>query len=203
MRGTSPRGRLSFEKAPKRCGPLSDKQFLDRMLVEIATVVQEVAPESQVVGRIKTEESTVAKARRYETVVEQIQDKVGIRVVVPSTEHCFVVLNELHNTMDALPRGYDDYINNPKPNGYQALHTNFRGADNRTLEVQVRSQKMHACAETGTALHSLYKSHQQEQSLCPSRREEGVLEPMLPVAKKPDASQNMAWLGGHGRAKKP
>jgi (p)ppGpp synthase/HD superfamily hydrolase len=145
----------------KRPGLLSEKQFLDRMLVEIAAVVQEVAPISQVVGRVKTLESTVAKAKRYATEVGQIHDKVGIRVVVPSVEQCFVVLNELHNSMEALGTGYNDYINSPKPNGYRALHTNLLGVDKRTLEVQVRSKEMHACAETGPARHGLYKARQE------------------------------------------
>ncbi len=146
---------------PQQSHLLSEKQFLDVMLVQIATVARDVDPDSQVMGRIKTINSRLAKARRYETDVAQIHDKVGIRVVVPSTEHCFFVIDELHNSMDALMKHYDDYITHPKPNGYRALHTTLIGVDSRTLEVQVRSQEMHACAEEGSAQHRLYKSQQE------------------------------------------
>lgn len=68
------------------------------------------------------------------------------------------MVNELHMTMDAMMANYDDYITNPKKHGYRALHTTLRGPDSRILEVQVRSQNMHACAESGSAQHRLYKS---------------------------------------------
>lgn len=150
----------SWEGREARIGALSEVKFLEQMLVQIESIVRQVVPEAQVAGRIKTYESIAAKARRIDANVSQIHDKVGIRVIVPSTEHCFVVVNNLHIKMDPVMTSYDDYISHPKQNGYRALHTTLRGIDSRVLEVQVRSQKMHRCAESGSARHGLYKSGQ-------------------------------------------
>lgn len=148
-------------EGPEACnGALAEVKFLEQMLAEIESLVRQVVPEAQVAGRIKTYESIVAKAKRIDAEVSQIHDKVGIRVIVPRTEHCFVVVNKLHTKMDPVMTSYDDYISHPKENGYRALHTTLRAIDSRVLEVQVRSQKMHRCAESGSAQHGLYKSRQ-------------------------------------------
>lgn len=165
------RPRLSSSRARD----LTEAQFLARMLTEIETMVRLVVPAPEVLGRIKTVESTVAKAKRIAAEAGDVHDKVGIRVIVPSTEHCFVVVHKLHSSMEPVMTSYDDYINNPKPNGYQALHTTLLGIDNRLLEVQVRSRKMHHCAENGSAQHRLYKAGQEGLSRAgmPCRRKCG------------------------------
>ncbi len=146
--------------SPPWARDLSEAQFLAQMLAEVETIVRLVVPAPRVLGRIKTVESTAAKAKRIAADWSEVHDKVGIRVIVPSTAHCFVVVNELHTSMEPVMTRYDDYINNPKPNGYQALHTTLRGVGSRLFEVQVRSRKMHHCAEHGSARHRLYKADQ-------------------------------------------
>jgi len=54
-----------------------------------------------------------------------------------------------------------DYIENPKPNGYQSLHytaSNQWKGECWTMEIQVRSEEMHKVAEYGLAAHWDYKS---------------------------------------------
>ena len=56
---------------------------------------------------------------------------------------------------------FKDYIDKPKPNGYQSLHytavTNWQGKD-WTMEFQIRSGEMHRVAEYGLASHWDYKA---------------------------------------------
>ena len=62
--------------------------------------------------------------------------------------------------LDGNPR-FKDYIENPKPNGYQSLHytasTQFKKKD-WNMEIQVRSAEMHKVAEYGLASHWDYKA---------------------------------------------
>jgi ppGpp synthetase/RelA/SpoT-type nucleotidyltranferase len=53
-----------------------------------------------------------------------------------------------------------DYIEQPKPNGYQSLHYTAQNEEDWTLEIQVRSGQMHQIAEFGLASHWDYKAQQ-------------------------------------------
>ena len=37
-----------------------------------------------------------------------------------------------------LPGRFKDFVTNPKPNGYQSVHTNLQLPDGRIVEVQIR-----------------------------------------------------------------
>ena len=52
---------------------------------------------------------------------------------------------------------FRDYIERPKPNGYASLHSLLRLGSGASLEVQIRTEAMHAVAESGAAAHAQYK----------------------------------------------
>jgi len=87
---------------------------------------------------------------------------------------------------------FKDYIANPKPNGYQSLHytaaTEWAGEE-WTLEMQVRSGKMHQVAEFGVASHWSYKKQQKSK-----RQSSSVGQPAVQLQRQPSSGD--ALLNG-------
>ena len=102
--------------------------------------------------------------------VSEINDNLGIRVIVKTEEDCYQVLSILFDRWVPVSGIYEngftrDWIQNPKPNGYKSIHTTiyFSEESNRLLEVQIRTEEMHRIAEFGPAAHWYYKKQGQTQ----------------------------------------
>ena len=87
----------------------------------------------------------------------QVLDLRAVRVIVPDVASCYAVLGRVHELFRAVPGELDDYIERPKPNGYQSLHTVVLDEHRRAVEVQIRTEAMHEYAEHGVAAHWAYK----------------------------------------------
>ncbi|MGB0865457.1 MAG: RelA/SpoT family protein [Granulosicoccaceae bacterium] len=111
----------------------------------------------QVFGRPKHIYSIWKKMRRKRVEFEDLFDVRAVRVLVGSVRDCYAVLGLVHNTWTPIPSEFDDYIANPKDNGYQSLHTAVFGDGGRPVEIQVRTSAMDQDAELGVAAHWHYK----------------------------------------------
>ncbi|MEJ6070505.1 TGS domain-containing protein, partial [Psychrobacter sp. 16-Bac2893] len=87
---------------------------------------------------------------------DQLYDIRALRVLVTTPSDCYHVLGLVHGLWRYIPEQFDDYITNPKSNGYRSLHTAVI-AENKSLEVQIRTQEMHFEAELGMCAHVNYK----------------------------------------------
>lgn len=80
---------------------------------------------------------------------DELFDVRAVRVVVERLQDCYAALGIVHTHFRHLPDEFDDYVANPKPNGYQSIHTVVLGPRGKTLEIQIRTRQMHEDAELG------------------------------------------------------
>ena len=108
-------------------------------------------------GRAKHIYSIYKKMQRKDVNYQEIYDSNAIRVLVPEVTDCYMVLGIVHDLWEQIPKEFDDYIHNPKPNGYRSIHTAVIGPGHNNLEVQIRTYRMHEESELGIAAHWAYK----------------------------------------------
>lgn len=106
--------------------------------------------------RTKSAWSTWKKMQAKRLALDEVHDRIALRVIVDTEEEARRVLDALHARYRPVAGEFDDYIANPKPNGYRSLHTAVH-VDGGTAEFQVRTWAMHHAAESGDAAHWRYK----------------------------------------------
>jgi len=115
---------------------------------------------AKVYGRPKHIYSIYQKMGKYDEQGKNfgdIHDLFALRVLVDSVSDSYKALGVIHNFWRPIPEEFDDFIANPKDNGYQALHTTVMCQGTRPLEIQIRTHDMHRVNEYGVAAHWLYK----------------------------------------------
>ncbi|HET7794751.1 MAG TPA: bifunctional (p)ppGpp synthetase/guanosine-3',5'-bis(diphosphate) 3'-pyrophosphohydrolase [Rhizobacter sp.] len=112
---------------------------------------------AEVQGRPKHLYSIWKKMRGKGIDIAHVFDVRAVRVIVADVPECYAVLSRVHELWRAVAGEFDDYIARPKGNGYQSLHTVVLDAQDRPVEVQIRTREMHEHAEHGVAAHWAYK----------------------------------------------
>jgi GTP pyrophosphokinase len=113
---------------------------------------------AEVHGRAKHIYSIWRKMDAKSIDFDHVYDIRALRVVVSSIRDCYSALGVIHTRWRHVPREFDDYIANPKDNGYRSIHTAVVGPDQRTVEIQIRTREMHREAELGVCAHWAYKT---------------------------------------------
>lgn len=89
--------------------------------------------------------------------ISLIHDLIAVRIITKDTTSCYTVLGLMHQYWKPVPYlGVSDFIAQPKPNGYQSIHTKVFDHKGNIIEIQIRSEQMHSHAEYGAAAHFAY-----------------------------------------------
>ncbi len=151
-----PKRYAEIEQMVASRAPLRD-EFLARVLVAVRERLVASGVNAEVTGRPKhlwsIYEKMVVRGKEF----DELYDLVGIRVIVESEKDCWAALGSIHAIWPPVQGRFKDYINSPKFNLYQSLHTTVIGLDGKPIEVQVRTHEMHRRAEYGIAAHWGYK----------------------------------------------
>jgi guanosine-3',5'-bis(diphosphate) 3'-pyrophosphohydrolase len=140
----------------------SGEMHIKRTIVEELTTIcglEDIKPEID--GRIKGITSIYKKLKRYQerrgkSSIKLIKDIIAFRILCDTEDQCYVISSALQQFFD-LSEPLDDYVSDPKPNGYKGIHIILTHPDFGDFEVQIKTYAMHEYNEYGPASHIAYK----------------------------------------------
>lgn len=122
--------------------------------------------------RTKTAYSIYKKMLAQKVPFEGVYDVYAMRFIidcepVKSIEHdlCWKVYSYVTEEYIPDEKRFRNWLDNPKPNGYESLHITVRNAQGNYIEVQIRTKRMDEIAESGLASHWSYKGIKGEHTL--------------------------------------
>ena len=136
---------------------LDRQEYIESVMAQLRQEMGEAGIEADISGRVKHIYSIWRKMQNKGIDFNQIYDVRAVRVLVPQVRDCYTTLGIVHTLWRHIPNEFDDYIANPKENGYRSLHTAVIGTGGKVLEVQIRTHGMHEEAELGVCAHWRYK----------------------------------------------
>lgn len=129
------------------------------------TLFREYNPDVQ--GRVKSKYSIYKKLKKQlkegtSIDISSIRDLIAFRILVDNQTQCFNILERVMDNGDLLLEEFDDYISNPKKNGYKAIQgpAIFPLISPNVIEIQILTKDMHYTNTYGTASHIAYKESQ-------------------------------------------
>jgi relA/spoT family protein len=119
-------------------------------------------------GRPKSIYSIYKKMTSKKIPFEEVYDKFAIRIIYksdPDNEKflAWKIYSIVTDYFRPNPTRLRDWLSSPKSTGYEALHITVVGPQNKWVEVQIRSERMHEIAEKGYAAHFKYKHGEQKE----------------------------------------
>lgn len=114
-------------------------------------------------GRPKSIYSILKKIKKQNITFDEIYDLFAIRIILdvpPENEKaaCWQVYSIITDFYQPNPDRLRDWVNTPKANGYESLHTTVMSKSGQWVEVQIRTRRMDEIAERGYAAHWKYKA---------------------------------------------
>ncbi|MFJ3957860.1 RelA/SpoT family protein [Arthrobacter sp. NPDC090010] len=169
--------RMVSARTPER------EELLSSIRETVAEELRESRIKATITGRPKHYYSIYQKMVVREKEFDDINDLLGVRVLVDTVKDCYAALGAVHSLWKPIPGRFKDYIAIPKFNMYMSLHTSVIGPGGRTVEIQIRTHEMHRNAEYGVAAHWKYK-HQARAAQAPREGEMGWLRSLVDMQRE-------------------
>ncbi|KAJ8539773.1 hypothetical protein K7X08_014025 [Anisodus acutangulus] len=156
----------SHESGNKSLIDICKEQLLQSLKSD--PLLNEIVSKISVGGRYKSRYSTMKKLLRDGRKLEEMNDILGLRVVLTPLDElevgekaCYRAREVVLSLWEEIPSRSKDYISRPKANGYKSLHmavdTSENGRTRPLMEIQIRTAEMDILASGGAASHALYK----------------------------------------------
>ncbi|MBR5060671.1 MAG: bifunctional (p)ppGpp synthetase/guanosine-3',5'-bis(diphosphate) 3'-pyrophosphohydrolase [Prevotella sp.] len=139
-----------------------DKLF-DDFTQPIREQLDKMGVSYEIKARVKSPYSIWQKMQNKHVTFNEIYDILAVRIIfTPNNrekeiQECFDIYVALTKIYRSHPQRFRDWLNNPKTNGYKALHVTLMSKQGSWIEVQIRSDHMDEVAEQGFAAHWKYK----------------------------------------------
>ncbi len=150
---------------------LERDRFIATVTEDLTAILRSAGLHFKIAGRSKHIYSIWRKMQHKGIGFSQVYDIRAVRILVPEVKDCYATLGLVHGLWRNIPNEFDDYIANPKENGYRSLHTAVIGPEGKALEVQIRTEQMNEEAELGVCAHWRYKGSDGESGLASTYEE--------------------------------
>ena len=163
---------LTYKRIAKLLEERRDERenYINDAVNNITSMLKANGVKAEIYGRPKHIYSIWKKMTAKQKEFKELFDVRAVRITVEEVADCYAVLGLVHGRWHHITQEFDDYIANPKENGYRSLHTAVFGPDGKPLEIQIRTREMHEFAEFGVAAHWRYK----EGSVSDDSLEKGI-----------------------------
>jgi len=144
--------------------------LINKFALPIIEKLTEAGYKFDISGRPKSIYSIWRKMQSKGVPFEEIYDILAVRIIFEPNEgssektQCWNIYSAITEIYPSKPDRLRDWINRPKPNGYEALHLTVMGPEGKWIEIQIRSQRMDEVAERGYAAHWRYKGESAKEN---------------------------------------
>lgn len=133
------------------------ERLIDKIVVPLKESMDQAGVQCRIMGRPKHFFSIYRKMKEQDIGLDRVYDLLAVRIIVETKADCYHALGILHSHFPPLADRIKDYIATPKANLYQSIHSTVRVPGSKFIEVQIRTEEMHARSELGIAAHWRYK----------------------------------------------
>jgi GTP pyrophosphokinase len=135
-------------------------RYIEEVKQILYNILYQHGIQAQVLGRPKHIYSIHKKMLTQQIDINRIYDLIAFRIIVDTIDDCYRVLSIVQSHWEPIPGRYKNFIQRPKPNGYQSIHITVVGPHGEPMEIQIRTKEMDQIANNGIAAHRLYKEGQ-------------------------------------------